>query len=136
MTILCQGGTGDSISYFVAEKIGIYSILPLISSYLLVVTNGTGIALFYSMPKPKKTAKKTAKAGGPAVELKKLGARIKALRIKKGYTNYENFAFEHDIPRAQFGRYERGEDLRYSSLLKVIRALGVTPKEFFSEGFD
>lgn len=68
-------------------------------------------------------------------ELKKLGARIKALRIKKGYTNYENFAFENDIPRAQFGRYERGEDLRYSSLLKVIKALGVTQKEFFSEGF-
>src|SRR5690606_12229229 len=111
-------------------------ILPRIQYYLLVVTNRTGIALFYPMPKPKKTAKKSAKADDPVVELKKLGVRIKALRIKKGYTNYENFAFEHDIPRAQFGRYERGEDLRYSSLLKVIRALGVTQKEFFSEGFE
>lgn len=101
-----------------------------------MVTNNTGIALFYPMPKPKKTVKRKARAGDPAAELKKLGARIKALRIKKGYTNYENFAFEHDIPRAQFGRYERGEDLRYSSLLKVIRALGVTQKEFFGEGFD
>lgn len=88
------------------------------------------------MPKPKKTAKKTIKVDDPDVELKKLGARIKALRIEKGYTNYENFAFEHNIPRAQFGRYERGEDLRYSSLLKIMRALGVTQEEFFSEGFD
>lgn len=88
------------------------------------------------MPKPKKTAKKKTKANDPIAELKRLGARIKVLRIKKGYTNYENFAFEHDIPRAQFGRYERGEDLRYSSLLKVIRALGVTQSEFFKEGFD
>lgn len=88
------------------------------------------------MPKPKKTAKKKTKANDPIAELKRLGARIKTLRIKKGYTNYENFAFEHDIPRAQFGRYERGEDLRYSSLLKVIRALGVTQSEFFKEGFD
>lgn len=87
------------------------------------------------MPKPKKTAKKPAKADNPVTELKKLGARIKALRIEKGYTNYENFAFEHDIPRAQFGRYERGEDLRYSSLLKVIEAFDMSPKEFFSEGF-
>ncbi|GIL24017.1 MAG: hypothetical protein BroJett042_25300 [Bacteroidota bacterium] len=88
------------------------------------------------MQKTKKAIKKSAKAVDADVELKKLGARIKALRLKKGYTNYENFAFEHNIPRAQFGRYERGEDLRYSSLLKVIRALGLTQKEFFSAGFD
>ncbi|MCK9208404.1 MAG: helix-turn-helix domain-containing protein [Salinivirgaceae bacterium] len=69
-------------------------------------------------------------------DLKKLADRIRSLRIKKGYSNYENFAYEHDIARAQYGKYEKGEDLRYSSLLKVIRALGVTPKEFFSEGFD
>ena len=48
----------------------------------------------------------------------------------------ENFAFDHDIPRAQFGRYENGQDLRYTSLIKVIDALGVTVEEFFSEGFD
>ncbi len=57
-------------------------------------------------------------------------------RIKKGYSNYENFAFEHDIPRAQFGRYENGEDLRFTSLIKVIRTFDISLKEFFSEGFD
>jgi transcriptional regulator with XRE-family HTH domain len=69
-------------------------------------------------------------------DLDKLANRIKSLRIKLGYSNYESFAYEKNIPRAQYGRYEKGEDLRYSSLLKVIRALGVTPQEFFSEGFD
>lgn len=69
-------------------------------------------------------------------DLKKLAERIRSLRIKKGYSNYENFAYEHDIARAQYGKYEKGEDLRYSSLLRVIRALGVSVKEFFSEGFD
>ena len=69
-------------------------------------------------------------------DIEKLANRIKSLRIQKGYTNYESFAFEHDIPRAQYGRYEKGEDLRYSSLIKVINALGVSLKEFFSEGFD
>ena len=68
-------------------------------------------------------------------DLKKLGNRIKALRIKAGFSNYEYFAYEHEIPRAQFGRYERGEDLRYSSLLKVIKAFDITVEEFFSEGF-
>ncbi len=69
-------------------------------------------------------------------ELKKLANRIRTLRLKKGYSNYENFAFEHDIARAQYGKYEKGEDLRYTSLLKVIKALDVSVKEFFSEGFD
>jgi hypothetical protein len=101
-----------------------------------VVTNRVGIGLFYPMPKTKKIAKRPVRAKIDPNELKKLGARIKALRIEKGYTNYENFAFEHDIPRAQFGRYERGEDLRYSSLLKIIRAFEMTPEEFFSDGFD
>ena len=68
-------------------------------------------------------------------ELHKLAQRIRQLRIKKGYSNYENFAFDHEIPRAQYGRYENGKDLRYTSLIKVIKALDVTIEEFFSEGF-
>lgn len=36
-------------------------------------------------------------------QLQKLGQRIKSLRIEKGYTNYEHFVYEHNIPRAQFG---------------------------------
>ena len=42
------------------------------------------------------------------IELNKLAERIRSLRIKKGYSNYENFAYEHKIPRAQYGRYEKG----------------------------
>jgi transcriptional regulator with XRE-family HTH domain len=72
----------------------------------------------------------------PNEDLVNLGNRIKALRIKKGYTSYEYFAYEHNISRAQFGRYEKGEDLRYTSLLKVVRAFEMTLEEFFSEGFD
>jgi len=70
------------------------------------------------------------------IELNKLAERIRSLRIQKGYSNYENFAYEHKIPRAQYGRYEKGEDLRYSSLVKIVRAFGMTMTEFFSEGFD
>jgi transcriptional regulator with XRE-family HTH domain len=69
------------------------------------------------------------------IELKKLGNRIKLLRIKRGYTSYEYFAYENNISRAQFGRYENGEDLRYSSLLRVVTAFDMTLEEFFSDGF-
>ncbi len=69
-------------------------------------------------------------------QLQNMGKRFKLLRKKKGYTNYELFAFDNDIPRAQYGRYEKGSDLRFSSIVKVLKALDVSLKDFFSEGFD
>ncbi len=71
-----------------------------------------------------------------AAQLKKLGKRIKQLRLSKGYSSYEYFAYDHDISRAHFGRYEQGQDLRFSSLVRVVRAFDMTLAEFFSEGFD
>jgi transcriptional regulator with XRE-family HTH domain len=68
--------------------------------------------------------------------MKKLGARIRTLRIRNGYNNYEKFAHAHDISRSQIWRYEKGLDIKFSTLLKVVKALNVTLAEFFSEGFD
>mgnify|MGYP000853983014 FL=1 len=87
--------------------------------------------------KDKKTSKKPARTElDTEDQLQKLGDRIKQLRIAKGYTSYEYFAYEHNISRAQFGRYEQGQDLRFSSLVKICNAFGMTLDEFFSEGFD
>ena len=69
-------------------------------------------------------------------QLSNLGARIKAMRKARGYSNYEQFAYKHEINRSQYGRYENGEDLRFSSLLKVLKALDVSLAEFFGEGFE
>src|ERR1700757_323659 len=89
-----------------------------------------------SMTQPKKR-KKPAKQLTEEDALKKLGARIKQIRVQKGYTSYENFAFEHELGRSQIGRYERGkDDLRFSSLVKTLNALDITLAEFFGEGFD
>ncbi|GAA3643573.1 helix-turn-helix domain-containing protein [Flavivirga jejuensis] len=68
--------------------------------------------------------------------LQKLGNRLRELRIEKGYSNYEQFAFDNEIPRSQYGRYEKGSDLRITSLLKVLEALDISLTDFFSEGFD
>lgn len=67
------------------------------------------------------------------MELKWMGQRLRELRIQKGFSNYETFAFTHEILRAQYGRYEQGKDLRVSSLLKVLRAMEVKPEEFFKK---
>ena len=87
-------------------------------------------------PKKKPAPKKVAPKKAISDEMLKLGNRIKQLRIEQGYTNYEYFAYENDLPRAQYGRYENGEDLKYSNLLKVVKAFGISMQEFFSKGFD
>ena len=68
--------------------------------------------------------------------LVKLGFRIKQLRIAKGYTSYEYFAYDHGFHRAQFGRYESGkDDIKFSTLLKLANAFEMTIKEFLGDGF-
>ena len=84
----------------------------------------------------KNNRKKKPNLPDTEAELKKLGKRIKTLRIARGFSSHELFAYTHRINRTQYGRYERGEDLRYSSLLRVIHALDMTVGEFFSEGFS
>lgn len=66
------------------------------------------------------------------VELKKLGARIKQLRIQKGYTNMDKFAYDHDINRTQYAQYEVGKDLRYSSLIRLLNAFEISLIDFVS----
>ena len=68
-------------------------------------------------------------------DLVKIGKRLRELRIKKGYTNADFFAYEHSLSRSQINRYENSEDMRISSLLKVLKALKVSPSEFFKD-FD
>jgi transcriptional regulator with XRE-family HTH domain len=83
-------------------------------------------------------AKKGKKGSGgtPPDILDKLSKRMRELRLSGGHTNYERFANDHEIGRAQYNRYENGHDIRFSTLDRVIKALGVSYKEFFSEGFD
>lgn len=99
------------------------------------------------MKKPEKSNKeailssepdkeKKIRSGKSDPELQKLAKRIKGLRIQKGYSNADFFAYEHNITRTQYNRYENGENIKYTSLLKLIKAFGITPKEFFAEGFD
>jgi transcriptional regulator with XRE-family HTH domain len=69
-------------------------------------------------------------------QLHNLGERFKKLRKETGFSNYEHFAYEHELSRSQYGRYENGEDLRFTSLLKVLKAMNISLKDFFNEGFE
>lgn len=79
-------------------------------------------------------SKKNTKSSGEDFDkfLIEIGERLKKQRIKEGYTSYEQFAFDKNLGRAQYGKYERGtEDLRLSSLFKVLNKLNISWEEFF-----
>jgi transcriptional regulator with XRE-family HTH domain len=70
----------------------------------------------------------------PKEELKKIGERLREIRKQKGYSNPDKFAYEHGINRSQYGKYEAGsEDLRMTSLIKVLNKLGMSLEEFFKD---
>jgi len=79
-------------------------------------------------------AKKVENRNNNSVE--KLGKKLKALRIAKGYTNADFFAYEHNISRSQYSRYEVGQNVRFNTLIKLLEIHNLSLKEFFSEGFE
>lgn len=79
---------------------------------------------------------KTKKKKEPIQEVKTMGQRLRHYRKLKGYSSYEDFAFENDISTSQYFAYEKGQNLEFETLVKILKALKVSLKEFFSEGFD
>ena len=85
----------------------------------------------------KKIVKKVAakKESDETENLKQVGDRLKYYRKKAGYTNYEYFAYENDISRPQYGKYEAGANIQLNTLMKILKALNVSLEEFF-KGFN
>ena len=67
--------------------------------------------------------------------LKKIGVKLRELRKRAGYSNYEYFAYENNISRPQYGKYEAGANIQMNTLIKILKALDISLEEFF-EGFD
>lgn len=84
--------------------------------------------------KKKLPVKKNPKKG-KSKEVLLLANRIKQLRQDKGYTSQETFAYDNDYTLSYYSRLERGEDIRFSSLVKVCKALEITLEQFF-KGFS
>ena len=66
-------------------------------------------------------------------DIKKLAKLIKTMRIEQGYVNADHFAFDKYIARSQYARYEKGEDLRFTSLVKLVHSFGISLSQFFEE---
>ena len=63
--------------------------------------------------------------------IQKIGERVRELRKAKGYTSYETFAFDHDIPRVQYGRLEKGVNFRIATLMRILDIHKIALEEFF-----
>lgn len=63
----------------------------------------------------------------------KISLRLKELRLKEGYTSYENFALDKGIDRKQYWRAENGANLTVNSLIKLLNLHKITLEEFFKE---
>jgi len=65
-------------------------------------------------------------------ELKKIGARVKKLRVEKGYSSYRQFADTFEFEPKSVWRIEEGQsDFKYSSLKRILDALDTTVDDFF-----
>lgn len=68
--------------------------------------------------------------------MRKIANKLKELRKKAGYTNYENFAWDNEIGRVQYWRMEKGANFTMVTFLKILDAHKITLGEFFKEGFE
>ena len=62
-----------------------------------------------------------------------IGEKIKTLRIKKGYTSAEIFAYEHELNRISYWRMEKGANITMSSLFRILDIHQITLSEFFKD---
>lgn len=69
-------------------------------------------------------------------ELQIIAKKIKYLRVKSGYSNYEDFAYDADIARAQYGKYENGANLMITTLMKILKQHNMSLIEFFNLDID
>jgi len=65
----------------------------------------------------------------------RIAEKIKRLRMESGYKSYETFAFDHDLPRVQYWRMEKGTNFTIKGLLRLLDIHKVSLSEFF-EGIE
>jgi hypothetical protein len=69
----------------------------------------------------------------PDPRLKQIAQKLKRLRVAKGYSSYEAFAFDHELPRVGYGRHEQGSNLTMTSLLRLLDIHQISLAEFFAD---
>lgn len=87
---------------------------------------------YCEMESGKSSKRKTKGLDSDQKVIEKIGKRIKALRLGAGYGNAETFAFENKIGRSQYAEWERGKDMKITSLNRIASIHKLTLQEFFA----
>lgn len=61
-----------------------------------------------------------------------ISGKLKKLRTDK-CSSYEEFAYTFGLPRASYGRIEKGANLKLTTLLRILDVHEMTLSEFFSD---
>jgi len=65
--------------------------------------------------------------------ISKMAAKLKRMRIAKGYSSYEQFAWDNGINRVQYYRVESGHNITTKTLLKILDIHKISLSEFCSD---
>jgi transcriptional regulator with XRE-family HTH domain len=68
-----------------------------------------------------------------SVVYKKIGHKLKELRIKANYTSYEDFAMSHELSSRYYWAVEKGKSVSISYLIKLLNIHNVSLEEFFKD---
>ena len=82
---------------------------------------------YYEMQEKSKTTEEL----DPKIE--KIAKKLKELRIKKGYSSHETFAFENNLNRVQYWRIEKGSNITLKTLIAVLKIHNTRLSEFFED---
>lgn len=67
-----------------------------------------------------------------AEKMNEIGIKVAEHRQAVG-SNYKKFAEANNFSSMTLWRIENGEDYKMSSFLQVLKAIGITPEDFFSK---
>lgn len=67
------------------------------------------------------------------ITIERIASKLKRLRLQKGYTSYETFAYDHELPRVQYWRMEKGTNFTIKNLLKILDIHEISIEDFFSD---
>jgi transcriptional regulator with XRE-family HTH domain len=59
--------------------------------------------------------------------------KIKELRIQKGYSSHEAFAWDNNLNRVQYWRIEKGSNITLKTLLAILDIHGISLSAFFKD---
>jgi len=59
--------------------------------------------------------------------------RIKELRIQKGYSSHETFAWDHNLNRVQYWRIEKGNNITLKTLISILDIHKISLSDFFKD---